>query len=81
MEDKIICPLVDSEIEIIDCVENRNIKDACIPEKLKDLKILFKSQGLSISYIRLFPIFYLPFIKPINIHHSIRMLISRFFKS
>ena len=41
MEDKIICPLVDSEIEIIDCVKNRNIKDACIPEKLKDLKIFF----------------------------------------
>ena len=35
MEDKIICPLVDSEIEIIDCVENRDIKEVCIPEKYK----------------------------------------------
>ena len=35
MEDKIICPLVDVKIDIIDCMENRDIKEDFIPEKYK----------------------------------------------
>ena len=35
MEDKIICPLVDCDIDIIDCMENQDIKEEYIPEKYK----------------------------------------------
>lgn len=38
MEDKIVCPLVDDEIDIIDCLENRDIKEEYIPEKYKKKK-------------------------------------------
>lgn len=35
MEDKILCPLVDKKIDIIECVENRDIKEESIPPKYK----------------------------------------------
>ena len=35
MEDKIFCPLVDKEICIVDCSENRDIKEEYIPEEYK----------------------------------------------
>lgn len=35
MDDKIFCPLVDDKIDIVDCMENRDIKDEYIPEKYK----------------------------------------------
>ena len=35
MEDKIVCPLVDYKIDIVDCMENRDIKEESIPEEYK----------------------------------------------
>ena len=35
MGDKIFCPLVDKEICIVDCSENRDIKEEYIPEEYK----------------------------------------------
>lgn len=38
MDDKILCPLVDKKIDIVDCMENRKIKDEYIPEEYKQKK-------------------------------------------
>lgn len=35
MEDNIICPLIDSYITPVDCMENREIKESCIPQIFK----------------------------------------------
>lgn len=35
MEDNIYCPLVSDSITPVDCMENRDIKEECIPEKFK----------------------------------------------
>ena len=42
MEDKIFCPLVDKKIDIIECVENRDIKEESIPQKYK-MKVEWKN--------------------------------------
>lgn len=34
-KEKVFCPLVDENISIIDCMENRDIKDEYIPVKYK----------------------------------------------
>lgn len=31
----ILCPLVDREIDIVDCMENTMIRDECIPAEYK----------------------------------------------
>lgn len=35
MENKIICPLVEREIDPIDCMENRDVKEQSIPNEYK----------------------------------------------
>ena len=35
MEDNVLCPLVDREIDPVDCLENRAIKEEYIPEEYK----------------------------------------------
>ncbi len=35
MEEKIICPLIDSPIDPVDCMENQVLKEKSIPEKFK----------------------------------------------
>ncbi|MBO5371011.1 MAG: hypothetical protein J6B23_10105 [Clostridia bacterium] len=35
MEDKILCPLIDSKITPVDCMENRDLKEESIPSKYK----------------------------------------------
>lgn len=37
-EEMIFCPLIDEKISIVDCMENRDIKDKYIPEKYKQKK-------------------------------------------
>lgn len=36
MDYKILCPLVDRDITIDDCMENREIKEEYIPEEYKE---------------------------------------------
>ena len=35
MKDRIICPLVDKHIDIVDCMENRDTKIEFIPSEFK----------------------------------------------
>lgn len=35
MEEKVICPLIDSLIDPIDCLENQALREESFPEKFK----------------------------------------------
>ncbi|MGN0585320.1 MAG: hypothetical protein ACI4JD_07685 [Ruminococcus sp.] len=34
-DEKVLCPLIDKKISIVDCMENRETKDESIPEAYK----------------------------------------------
>lgn len=35
MDDRILCPLVNEKIDIVDCMENRDTREESIPKKYK----------------------------------------------
>lgn len=41
-DDEIVCPLIEDYITAVDCMENRDLKDECIPDKFKE-KINWKN--------------------------------------
>ena len=34
-DEMIICPLINEKISPVDCMENQDLKDSCVPEKFK----------------------------------------------
>ena len=35
MDDRILCPLINNYIDIVDCMENRDTREESIPQKFK----------------------------------------------